>query len=91
VTWEEIVNSRWTSGRPLRITSRKKLDAFIKGIFLDLAEEALHGRKSAVPGFGVFYPKRIKARTVVAPGADKPMPVPRSTRVGFRCSKHLKR
>lgn len=48
------------------------------------------GERVAIPGFGVFYPKRHRARRILAPDGH-PMRLPAVRSIGFRASKYQKR
>ena len=87
--WVELVKLvvKQTPGRP----RPKRARAIIKLLFSIIAEEATHGRRVVVPGFGVFHRRSRKARRLLHPITKEPIRAPASLSIGFRCSKTLRR
>lgn len=73
--------------RPRGVT-KKLAAAVIRRIFALIAADAMNGKRTAIPGFGVFSRKSYKRRTVIQNGVSYELP--RSVRLGFRPSKNQK-
>lgn len=77
--------------KELDVPLRANVDRVVRQLFADIAEEALHGRRVLIPGFGIFVKKTRRARRVRNPQTRELMILPPAVSVGFRCSKAIKR
>lgn len=77
----------WTHRYP----PRNLVEKVLKQLFSDMAEEALHGGRPGVPGFGTFRKLVRKTRQVMNPATREMMQIPKTVAVGFRCAKAIKR
>jgi len=96
MTWKQLVGKA-ANGMLLppfwkrRTVPQKELERALKVAFTAIAEEALHGRKVVIPGFGVFSLRTRVARRVRNPVTKEMMQIPADRRIGFRCSKLIVR
>jgi len=89
MTWHEMVVQ--TQADISKKVPREVVRNALSHLFASIAENALHGRRVMVPGFGVFSHRRRKSRRVLNPVTGQPIQLPATLSVGFRCSKSIKR
>lgn len=99
MTWQQLVEGAASVGilpkypKPgrARTIPTKVAHRMLRSAFNVIAEEVLHGRRVAIPGFGVFTKRTRKARRIRNPQTRELMELGESTTIGFRCSKTIKR
>lgn len=87
MTWKDLIGSCASQVS----MPRPKLNAVIQAFFANVAQQALHGDKVVVPGFGTFYPSKRKARVIRNPATKELMEIPEMRAIGFRTSRLIKR
>ncbi len=99
MTWSELVEGaasvailpKYPKPGTRRTVPKKVAQKMLRATFNVIAEETLHGRRVAIPGFGVFTLRKRKERTIRNPQTNQLMQLPATQTIGFRCSKTIKR
>jgi nucleoid DNA-binding protein len=87
MTWDDMVEKVAAVGK----VPKKASHMMLRAAFSTIAEEAIHGRRMLVPGFGVFTRRMRKTRTIRNPKTRELMQLGESISIGFRCSSTIKR
>ena len=98
MTWVELVTGAASVGiLPKRMAARaravpkKVAKTMLSATFVAIADAVLHGRRVAVPGFGVFYQARRKARRVKCIKTGEWRDIPAQVGIGFHTSSSIRR
>lgn len=84
MTWQEFIAEVARSTGTTKKRTREVLDA----AFSRIGGDVKGGRRLVVPGFGIFYRRKRKARRTMVPHKDEWMRLPKLYSIGLRASKH---
>lgn len=96
MTWTELIKKHQLDLKlflpeEVPTPNRKQVREALSRLFAGIAEQAMHGKRVSIPGFGVFTLRQRKSRTVRNPATKELMALPSVRSVGFRCSKTITR
>lgn len=96
MTWKEFVDGAAAVAilpeyHNRRGVPKKVVEKVLRSVFVKIADEAIHGRRVTIPGFGVFVRSVRKARKIANPITKEPIMLPVSTTIRFRASRNIKR